>query len=278
MNKTRFLFWNLNRRPLAHLVREVALNSNIDMIVLAECTESIFELLVTLNSGLRRQFALTDELSDRFVLLSRLPEGTVTHLFDGLGVSIRRIAPPLSKDLLLVAVHLPSKLFESADDQAMHCTRIRRYIEDAEEAVEHQRTAVVGDFNMDPFETGLVAAETFHAVMDRRVAMRHSRVVKDETRYFFYNPMWSRLGDRSTGPPGTYYYNSGKQMSFFWHTFDQVLVRSSLVNSFDDADLVVHTSAGSASLLRPSGVPDGSSASDHLPLSFALDLRVEEFR
>jgi len=34
---TRFLFWNLNNKPIRHLIKEVARGNDVDVLVLAEC-------------------------------------------------------------------------------------------------------------------------------------------------------------------------------------------------------------------------------------------------
>jgi hypothetical protein len=41
--------------------------------------------------------------------------------------------------------------------------------------------------------------------MDRSIANNIARVVQKQRYEMFYNPMWSRLGDASEGPPGTYF-------------------------------------------------------------------------
>jgi hypothetical protein len=125
---------------------------------------------------------------------------------------------------------------------------------------------------MNPFEPGVAAADAFHGVMSRRIAQKLVRTVKGEERRFFYNPMWTRFGDHALGPPGTYYYPSSGQVTFFWNMFDQVLLRPELLDCFRDEDLEVLTRAGSTDLLTPSATPDTDSASDHLPLLFQLHL------
>lgn len=277
--KTRFLFWNLNRRPIAHLVRALLLDHEIDIVALAECNISPYDLLSIINGGVtERQFAITDTLSNHFVFLSALPTGSVTPKRDDRGISVRRIAPPLSDDILLVVLHLPSKLHLDRDEQLLLCTRIRQQIDDVEAEVGHRRTLVIGDLNMNPFETGMVAADGLHALADRRTVARASRVVNGQRRFFFYNPMWSLMGDASAGPPGTYYYNSGTQLNYYWNAFDQVLLRAELLDRYADGDVQVHVAAGATPLMHATGRPDSVTASDHLPLSIALSLVAEEFR
>lgn len=267
---TTFLFWNLNKSPLKELVAKLAHQHEVDILVLAECTVSIAELLTSLNEGRKNKYSFAASPSSRILVFSRFPHNSITPLVDSGGVSIRRVRLPIGPELLLVALHLSSKLYQEGRDQALTSTRIARYIKEAESYVGHSRTIVLGDLNMNPFEEGIVGAEAFHAVMDRTVAMKISRKVEGESRDFFYNPMWGRLGDRPPGPAGTYYRYSSQQINYFWNTYDQVLLRPELLSHFDDDDLEIVTMADALSLLDVNGIPDSNIASDHLPIKFTL--------
>ncbi len=213
---------------------------------------------------------LEDDPSPRLVFLSRLPRRAIRLISDDGGVAIRRILPPVGEELLLVAVHLSSKLRLEAEEQSLLASRMPQMIDEAEKKVKHFRTVVMGDFNMDPFESGLTSSETLHAVMDRRVAARHLRTVQGRERRFFYNPMWNFLGDATAGPAGTYFYSNSAPITHFWHTFDQVLIRPDLLPNFKDENVLVLVAAGSISLLDAKGRPDTVIASDHLPLLFKI--------
>src|SRR5206468_2885631 len=103
-------------------------------------------------------------------------------------LTVRKLDPPGVADFLLGAVHFPSKYAWSEDSQALECTRLAEDIRKVEEEVGHQRTIVVGDFNMNPFETGVVSATGLHAVMTRDIARRRARIVQGLEYPFFYNP------------------------------------------------------------------------------------------
>jgi len=268
---TNFLFWNLNKKPIQNLIAALADERSIDVLILAECDIGITELLVALNTGQTVKYSLAFSPSRRLLILSRFPRNSIKPLWDDQFLSIRKISPPVGIDILLVAAHLSSKLFQDADDQALTTTRFARIIENQESIVGHRRTVVVGDLNMNPFEPGVAGGEALHAVMDKRTALRISSVIGGHERRFFYNPMWGRLGDGSVGPPGTYYRQSSKQVNYFWNTFDQVLLRPELIDSFGDEHFKVVTTVRATSLLR-NGIPDVVVGSDHLPLVFGLDL------
>lgn len=269
---TRVLFWNLGKREVASLVATAAREHDADILVLAECAIEVVPLLVALNEGRSQMFGLVNGAPHRLLILSRLPTGWVEPVMDDAQVSVRRVRSLLGSSFLLVCAHLASKMFQSDDDQADLAQRLAATIREEEKREGHTRTVVVGDLNMNPFERGVVGSEGLHAVMDRRVALRGSRVVQGVAREFFYNPMWGRLGDDSVGPPGTYFSERASPFSLFWNTFDQVLLRPALLPYFDAASLAVPTTVGAVSLLRHDGTPDTKVGSDHLPLVFSLDM------
>ncbi|HAO20946.1 MAG: hypothetical protein BWK80_43515 [Desulfobacteraceae bacterium IS3] len=118
----------------------------------------------------------------------------------------------------------------------------------------------------------MVGAEGLHAIMDRDIVAKKSRIVQGEERFFFYNPMWNHFGNFPRPPAGTYFYSGSKQISYFWNMFDQMMIRADLLEYFNDESLKILTSAGSTSLLNSSKRPDKERASDHLPIMFDLDL------
>jgi hypothetical protein len=154
------------------------------------------------------------------------------------------------------------------DDQKFLAVRVSQLIQEAESKVGHTRTLVIGDLNMNPFEVGVVGADGLHAVMTQSIARKRSRTVQGRDRPFFYNPMWGRMGDSSVGAPGTYYYRSSQQVSYFWNTFDQVLLRPELLDLFLQDDLRVISQIGDNNLMTENGI--SSSYSDHLPVIVTL--------
>jgi hypothetical protein len=123
---------------------------------------------------------------------------------------------------------------------------------------------------MNPFESGLVSAAGLNSVMSRRVAQRSTRTVQGRKYRFFYNPMWTRLGDEFSDTAGTYFYDSAEHVNYFWNMFDQVLIRPELAAGFDIGQLRIINSVRQSSLVRSDGRPDHTHSSDHLPIIFEL--------
>jgi endonuclease/exonuclease/phosphatase family metal-dependent hydrolase len=187
-------------------------------------------------------------------------------------VSLRLITPPLGPGIIVAAAHLRSKLQADDFDQHIASADFNSQILAAEQEVGHKRTLVIGDLNMNPFDPGMVAANGLHAVMDKTTAYKERRVVQGERYEFFYNPMWSRMGDESRGPPGTYYLDrSGRAINHFWSTFDQVLLRPDLLKFYNYDRLYVLDQINSVNLLKDGVIK--RELSDHLPI--VIDLATE---
>ena len=273
MAKTTFLFWNMGNKPLLDLVTALAYEHRVDVLMLAECPLPRPALLDGLNTGNPARFIQPiPSFSKNVTILVRFPTESAHVVRESDRISIWRLRPPFAEEIILVTAHLPSKRYQSDADQAQHCTWIIRDIEEAEATYGHSRTILCGDLNMDPFEHGVVGGAGFHAVMTRRIAARGYRSIQHHDRKFFYNPMWSFFGDLFEGPPGTYYRRSPGQLGYFWHMFDQVLLRPSLLPRFDGRDLAILTTAGGQTLLTRDGTPDAQHASDHLPILFRIEL------
>jgi hypothetical protein len=265
----RFLFWNLNNKLVPHLVKEVTRSNDVDVLVLAECEIPVGAILTELNAETPDfQFA-PDRQCERIRVFTRFHSGFLAPIFESDRYSIRRLRLPLRDEILIAMVHLPSRMHSASESQRTSCSLLARAVLEQEATVGHTRTIVVGDFNVDPFEHGFVATDGLHAVMSKAVAQRRTRRVEGRDFDFFYNPMWSCFGDTGNKPCGTYYYDKAEHVNYFWHIFDQVLLRPDLLNGFSD-DVRILTMAGSTPLLDRNGRPDGDNASDHLPILFSL--------
>lgn len=270
----RLAFWNVGNAP-ASLVGELARETRSDVVALAEDRFAPAELLAAMNQPRARWF-LTRHTEWPVTLLTAFDPAFLQPVATSDRVAYVAIRRPNEIEITLALVHLWSRRSVEPEEAADLATRIARKIDDVETRLRHhRRTVVLGDLNMNPFDGGLVSAEAFHAVMDRRIASRGSRDVKGMERPMFYNPMWGRMGDTSVGPPGTFHRSKGGVRELFWHTIDQVLLRPDLVDRFDAESLQIVTDIGPRSLLGPSGAPDARACSDHLPLTFVLDLREE---
>ncbi|MCU0227421.1 MAG: endonuclease/exonuclease/phosphatase family protein [Bryobacterales bacterium] len=270
----RFLFWNLNRKKFPEILRRAVHDHSADIVILAESPWSDAQLLWLLNADAAPAtpvFQLPFTNCKRIQIVSRFSPNSFPPRLESDYFTMRSLVLPEREELLLVCLHLPSKLYASDDRLALSAGDVSRRIRELEATVRHERTVVVGDFNLNPFEAGMIAVGAFHATRALDVARRHRRVVNGTTYPFFYNPMWQLYTASNGAPPGTYYYEQSEQVAHFWHVFDQVLIRPSLLPRFDHRALQVLHEVVGVSLLDGKGRPDPAIASDHLPLTFQLE-------
>ena len=266
-----FLFWNVNARPRMDLIRELVHFHAIDILMLAECKELDDDILNNLNAS-QDIFKKPRLTNSKFCkIFYRASQYSLETLESWPRYPFYKLKSPVGNSVLLVVSHLPSKRYSNDDNQASHCAVIADHIKKRESTLGHTRTLVVGDLNMNPFEKGMIDANGFHAVSTRDIADTRSRIVQGQKYEFFFNPMWRFFGDASPGPPGSYYYPDSGYISYFWHIFDQVLLRPALLPFFKDNSLRILTKVGSISLLK-NNIPDRNVGSDHLPILFSLNL------
>jgi hypothetical protein len=262
----KMLFWNINGKPLVDALRWLCHVYEPHILILAECRIPDAELLLSINSELRRSYIIPpNDRAKRVKFLHRLAIDSWRILEDRERFAIRTVQAFGCPEIIIAAVHHQSKLHCDDYAQAVLMQRMVRVLEGREEQCGHQRSLVVGDLNMNPFEPGLCSSESLHAVMCKRIASRLDRTVRGEKRGYFYNPMWSLLGDESPGPPGTHFYR-GDIVSYFWNTFDQVLFRPELAAGFQAGDVEVVAEVNGEPLITDTGLANGFS--DHLPLVF----------
>jgi hypothetical protein len=265
-----FLFWNLDKRRLEASVSRMAALHEVDVLMLAECRIDPDEMLKSLNSRCSSPYHFPDSESKKIRIFTRLRKSQLIDKFiDPLaGLNIRQLRIGPRPGILLAVVHFPSKIgWDDHDQTSGSCTLATR-ITQTEDRLGHHRTVLVGDLNMNPFDSGVVSAMGLHAVMTKNLASREHRVVQGNPYRLFYNPMWGCFGDRTPGPAGTYFFHvAGKPVNHYWNMFDQVLLRPELADSLGRLEIL--TSDSSEALVTAEGLP---AASDHLPLFFQLDL------
>jgi hypothetical protein len=272
-SKLTFLFWNLKRARLDLLTRLVKKNA-VDILILAECPASPPSVLRALNQTTVSYFFASGKCP-KIAIYTRFSEQYLLPHQAGSDFAIGRLVLPGRIEILLCAVHFPSKLRQSEIDQTQFATHFgTTVLARAEEEARHARTLLVGDLNMNPYENGVVVYNGLHAVMTREIAQKAPRLVnRIESNRFFYNPMWRHFGEQPEGHAGTYYYRSPKARADFWNVYDQVLLRPELLPYFRDKDLrILHGDAQLNLSLMRNRKPDGEMISDHLPILFRLSI------
>ncbi len=286
------LFWNFNIEKgeslqrlsteadksavIARVVREY----EVDILALAECGLPDILLLDALRKT-DPEFDQPAAVHPRIKFFTRFPGAHLEPWHADGRIDVRRLALGGYDDILLAALHYLDRW--NYPTPAMRHSKLATYLktlQEAERRARHDRLVVFGDFNMNPYEIGMLdPASGLGAMITRDLAAAHGGRTGDEPSRF-YNPMWSIMGRAEA--PGTFYWNDKNDPENpYWHCIDGILLRPSLYASFRDEDLrIIRWITGAAGervdLIRRAKIHWQVTHSDHLPILFKLHLQKRE--
>lgn len=276
-----FLFWNIKGRtvntagaPLLDVLQQIIEAESIDLIALAEYREysDLLEATLVKNNKFVRLKKLSSKIEKVDVFFDPQKIEVDIAQNNELSTALRIKSKETGISINGFFCHLPSKLFRNADEQREYAIDYMEEVVAYEEQMSSDKTFICGDFNMSPYEEGMVCSKGFHSIMDANVTKEYpSRTVNNKSYSTFYNPMWGLVGDLGKGEvAGSYYYKGSKSSEYFWYMFDQVILRPSLLDYFDNSKLRVVTQDESYNLLDDKSKINPI-YSDHLPISFVLN-------
>ncbi len=285
--KVSFLFWKLRSfeagtRPALERALFRLVSLGVDVFLFAECRSDSLAMTALLNGGVAGPYYHVQSRSQRVAFYSRLTGVVWDDLAPGPltdRVTPIELRPNAALSLLIVGVHLDSGNHQSVQRRAIWARRAVQDVRQLENDLNHTRTILVGDFNMNPFDGGLVDADALHAVMTRDLALgRHVERPQGLPLFLQSDVEFSgRLappgpaGPSHRLPPGTHFYGpSGELATHFWQMYDQILLRPDMMDRLLHLEVMV--TDGVAPLVTPSGRPKSQALTDHLPIHFILDL------
>lgn len=274
----KFLFWNIEKKQICFdVIADLVKDEALDIIALAEFPKDKNDILLQKLQVVNPDFSLLKPLvNEKVVVYYCKSTAIVNNQFNEGKVAIKRITSKNKTPIAYIAfLHLASKVNYSDDELAERMKPIIGSVQHFEEKFEYEQGLVLlcGDLNMNPFERGIIQASGLNAVMESDIAKNGSRTIDGIDYKFFYNPMWGFLGDLGKGTvSGTYYFNSTHHIQYFWNLYDQVLMRPEAIPYFDKDALKIVTNSSNFNLLKKSGLIDDKNYSDHLPITFTLNI------
>lgn len=258
----KLLFWNLQKKDLTKQIAELIYEQQPTIVSLAEGDKTpLTDLLALINSQNGHQYHHIDNPGcDKInILCSKSINLELSHQHKDYSV----IKINLSSEIyLLCFVHLPSKLYQLEDQQRRACERLSKTIISEEELHNTENTIIMGDFNINPYESAMVSFSGLAASNGIDCSQRRSVKSDGETSKLFYNPMWT-LYSQYKERPGSYRYSQPGNNILSWHFLDQVIIRPNLVGKFDFNSLKFIIKTKNFTYTDKHGRP---SISDHLPL------------
>jgi exonuclease III len=269
----RIVFWNVNRSDLGDLVCSIANSTKADVMVLIENSTSSQDTLQKFHNQVSTDYFISPTVSERrFQCFSINRALDLQEVHSGTRISVRKLN--ISKEPILLAfVHGPDIRNNDIENRNAYALTLASELEFAKMRHQTNRIIVLGDFNMNPFDRGMNHYTGFNAMMTKACALNGTRRNDDKDYDLYYNPMWSCLGDLSSGPPGTIY-DTSSVGQYGWSMLDQVIISHSVLNHFSEVQII--TTAGLQSLLTKRGIPDKKRASNHLPVMLELQVGQHE--
>ncbi len=271
MSSFCLLFWNTQGDLAPDVLARLVKSKNVDFICLAESKLNSDEMIKVLKFNNTAKFLSPDTITPKIQIFHRDNLKTFVRYGD-LSSRLSMVSVIFDQiEFLIASVHLVGKNNFERSDQLAQAIDVAGTIRERELDYKNDRTILCGDFNMNPFEDGVVAANGFHAISDRNTVSKRkgTRTVQEKEYPFFYNPMWNLFGDETSGPPGTFYYRKTAQISHDWHMFDQVMLRKNCLPFYSHVEII--TEFDGIQLKNNLGRPDKENYSDHFPILLHLE-------
>ncbi|GIP08204.1 hypothetical protein J1TS5_03740 [Paenibacillus macerans] len=273
INLLQILFWNIKRKDLSKEIHALIKEHRCpELIVLSETTQRSRKEIsnILMSQGYISRTPINGNV--RVAIFDKLDSSAIKYLrqdqrFTSIVYDIN------NQKFMIVGIHLDSPVsYPDVTDRYVRAADYSIIIEQMEKTWEIKKTLLIGDFNMNPFDKGMVSELSFKATHCKQTAKRET----GNKRYFF-NPSWKLFSNDLTQdnrqPPGTIHYVPHNKDTYvdYWHVFDQVLIRSELISSLSNSFEVI-TNIGSINLLNQDLVPDRELYSDHLPIKYQIEV------
>ncbi len=262
----KFLFWNINKKDLTECLIEINKLKDLDIVGICEgenLDNSSLEKILKM-----KRVVLLEEYNNRNLIL---------FCKENIKIKVGNENNPYFKEFYLqiqeeeyriILLHLPSKMNLSDRDQLYFNIRLREKVFSSENS--YSKVILFGDFNMNPFEEGMVSSEGWHAIFYDEQVKKIKRIVYEDERYFLYNPTWYLYVSNPQKISGSYYYSKSSTVSYYWYMFDQVLISPDLIDKFDMDKFEILVSTEKRELCK-NGKPYKNEYSDHLPIYFEIN-------
>jgi exonuclease III len=267
-------FWNINNKSFTKDIVDFTYSKGLDILILAECKVSVTKIETELRNGhSKKNYSGLTSNHPKLKIFTLLDTNFIQNFDSSFGSkswSINKFSLPSLTAFSIISVHLPSKIHWDEFSQSLEAVNLMNEIRKYETA-NGLNSIVIGDFNMNPYEIGMTSSLGLHGIKDTNIAKEKKRKVQGKLYDYFYNPMWNFLGDKGD-VPGTYFYKKAIHNNVMWNTFDQVLIRPSLLNFFNISNIEIATKIGSTELIDSRTKKIKQAFSDHLPLLISLNI------
>lgn len=268
------LFWNVYKKDLSTTVSELAISHNADIILLAELKKNDVEIYE--NELIKNKYVLRTSRTSKVKIFDRISNDAVTSTLKQGNRSTSLVYEINDEKVLISGIHLYSKVSMINDETRKgFANEELKKINEIEDDLSIQKTIIIGDFNMNPYESGMIDFFGLHTTMCRRTALKEDRIIAGVSKRYLFNPSWQAYASVAISgePPGTIYFDKDayNSITYYWNLLDQVVISPKLIADSKDFKILTGTPSGDKCLLKDS-LPDFEGFSDHLPILYSIDL------
>lgn len=168
----KILFWNVHKKDLTDHVCQLAEKTSADVMVLNENRVASKQTLNTLRERVSEHFYIPYSISEqRFHCFCRTPELDLSQVDNGERTNTRILQLGSQRTLLGLVHGVDPRNHDPATRQsfAQELSREMRFVKDQQKT---NKLVMMGDFNMNPYESGMNLAAGLNAMMTRTCVSR----------------------------------------------------------------------------------------------------------
>jgi exonuclease III len=298
----KFLYWNINNQPspFEDQLKSLINDKIIDVLILSENKLISDDKLINdigfvpvelkLNNSKSRWVQVFYRKNDDYEIThfnehTEVDEDDLTNaetdeIKQVNRVQVFKISGKVI-DTFFACIHFPSKLYH---DDITHLQIVPNYKEKIHSlTLNSKRLFIVGDFNMNPFDYGMVEPQGFFAHNNRELITSDTKTKFGRSNTMYYNPSWTLLGDfvnkseykANNRSGGSFYYKEKKSRCLYWHLIDQIIMRHSLIDEFVSEELEIIEDETLKNELIKDKVK-GINKVDHFPLKFSFNFKNKD--
>jgi len=174
-----FLYWNLYNKNLIESISNIVKYNDIDILILSEVDFSISDLIIKLNKTSANYF-LPHPISQcsKIKIVTKFHYDFIKPIYENDRMTIRMLDLPLRIKTLLTCIHFIDKRNYKEESQYVQSTKTIRDIHRIEQKYNISSNIIVGDFNMNPFEKGMINADGFNATYSSIIANSEKKIIQ----------------------------------------------------------------------------------------------------
>lgn len=252
------LFWNINGNHIENLISNCIAENDVDIAIFTEYGGTDFSKI---ENDLGKKYTYEKSYIPK-TKIAMMRKNTVTV---GVHQQQRRYslysAETALEKYFIIGIHLEDPFYGYDSTRENTIRNIVADVEKTEKNFEYEKTIIIGDFNVNPYDKEIIDFYCFNAVLFKRLIEENEYThPRSDKKKRFYNPILSYISEENE-MYGSFYYDSSPTTTY-WHCLDQIIVRKSLVDNIENIKYLKKIDG--KELL--SGKKPDSCISDHLPL------------